>query len=446
MDPNGTGLGAWLVAMNDNCQGNTKAVALSRASDTSGTTLNWTFCNFSTAAPGGCGPGGGPVPLATGVRSGQNISQQTWAGDPVMASTRGAYGPNDIVALVNMATSNYPGTNIDDMIVVALSFDGGLTFSQTIYANQGHCNDGSQDQPAIAFDTSNFPPRLLVTWRYNAHPGQPDNSYGACTQFFDIDPNTHQVFGQPQLPQEVQNLNRQPFRGVGGLAIQGLNGRISIVYSNTDYVPGCPSSPIDVGFYHVSSDNGGLTWSQSVLIRDATTFAPCVANNSVAQSQRVFGFVQDSLYYHAAFPVSKTSIEVFSSSNKGNTWQLKKTISGGNIGSRFFVSLASDATDRVAASYYETDAQTDTGIIPMIDGATSVLNNVWNGETTTGPSFLTDPGCIPCRTLGDYAGIASKPRQSRLQKTYLPAWISFPPGRPSNGLEPRGTATRASVD
>lgn len=430
-----TGVASWLVGVNDRCAG---GVGLARASDT-GFPLTWNYCNLTT----GCGPGGGAVPPAT---DGMGITQTGWVSDPFLASTR--INP-DVVAYTSLANSNASGTN-PNMVVAAISFDGGITFGTNIYVNSGKCGDGTQDQQAAAFDTTIYPPRLWVVWRWNSK-----GTYGACSRYFDIDPVAQMVLPSPPA-QEVQNLDRTPFYGVGGLLVRGQNGRVTVVYSNSDHHYDCPTTPDkEMKWESVSSDDTGISWHPSVLIRDSMTFAPCQAANNMSNYMRTFGFINDNLGdYYVALPTAKATVEVWRSTDQGNSWGSGaiKTITGG-AGSRIYPFLASDGASRIAIHYYSTDLATDTRITPIFEGAINAPNGAWDPETAVGPTFPIDTAAGPCtqntpqcRTLGDYVGIAAKPYTVRGVKTYLPAWTQFPPGRPSIPSEERSTATRVSCD
>jgi hypothetical protein len=442
----------WLVGLNSVCAPGLGG--LGRAID-NGSAPSWSYCNMIAAPPitTGCGPGGGSVPFATGFQNGNPITQTAFAGDPYLASTRIAFtGPSgtfggDIVAYTNIAASNASGSN-PNMVVAAVSFDSGLTFTSNLYVNEGHCDDGSQDQQAAAFDTTVFPPRLWVTWRWNSK-----GTFGACVRGFTTDPSTRTItpLGPPT---EVQNLDRTPFYGVGGLIVRAQNGRVSIVYSNSDHHYDCPSPPTnEMKFLSVSSDDNGVTWTPSTLILDTNTFAPCLANNNVSNEMRTFGFINDNLGdYYAAFLSAKDTIQIFLSHDQGNTWTPTPIhqIGPGFNGSLIQPFLASDGASRIGLFFYGTDTATDTIITPTFEGAKNAVSNLWDPVTAAGPSFPIDVAGGPCsqntnqcRTLGDYSGIAAKifpgpQRQPPL--TYLPAWSAFPPGRPSVVGEERPTA------
>ncbi len=321
------------------------------------------------------------------------------------------------------------------------------------YVNQGHCDDGVQDQPAAAFDTTVFPPRLWVAWRHNGSGG----TYGACVQYFDIDPIARAVIPSPNPPQEVQNLDRTPFYGVGGLIVRAQNSRVSLVYSNSDHHWDCPTSPDkEMKWFSVSSDDAGVSWTPSNLIRDTTTFAPCLAANNMSNEMRTFGFINDSSGdYYVALPVAKDQIEVWRSTTQGDSWlpgPVWTTFARGGSGSRAQPFLASDGASRLGLMYYETDTATDTRVTPRLVAATNAASGFWDPPQAAGSSFVIDTAAGPCsqntqqcRTLGDYAGIAARVKNTR-GPTYLPAWTAFPPGRPNVVGEERATAVAATVN
>lgn len=329
----------------------------------------------------------------------------------------------------------------------------GATFSPagtpTQYVNEGLCNDGKQDQQAAAFDLDGVPApsaRLYVVWRYNAHPGQPLGTYGACIRAADVDPVNRVItwLGQPSV---VGNMTTEFGYGVGGLIVQaggaGTSNRVTVVYSNSDHFYTCPAGGTqNMAWVAVSSDDWGMTWGPSVVIRSTNQFAPCLANDSMVNRQRTFGFVRDAAGdYYAALPVSRNSIEVWRSTNRGDTWTRMKVFSGGTqYLERFWPTLASDAAGRVGIHYYTTDRATGTRITPMFVGLKNASTNNWDPETAIGPTFPAEVPQLPCtpkttqcRVLGDYIGMAAKPRTLELQRTYLPAWSTFvgPSGTPN---------------
>lgn len=454
---------SWLVGANDFCVG---GLGLARAIDSGNTAPSWTsYCTMAVGSPTipGCGPGGGDVPRASNVSGTvqQLAGPAGWQSDPYLATTRINFAPSgrDIVTYTALANS---GVAQLQMIVTAISFDGGVTFPFNLYVNDSFgsgtgCDDGIQDQPAAAFDTTVFPPRLWVTWRHNGSGG----TYGACTQFIDIDPNalTIKLGGtSSQPPQNVQNLDRTPFYGVGGLVVRAQNGRVTIVYSNSDHHYNCPSPPTnEMKWESVSSDTAGVTWTPSTLIRDSMTFAPCLMNNNYVNEIRSHGFINDATGdYYAALPVGKDTIEVWRSTDQGNTWGPAPVLTiparSGN-GSRAKPWLASDGAARLGLFWYESDTSTDMRVTPTFRAARNATTGLWDAQAAAGAVFLIDTASGPCnmnteqcRTLGDYAGMAAKIHTTRAQKTYVPAWTAFPSGFPSVVGNERATAVSASVD
>jgi len=118
---------SWLVGMNSFLN---PACGLAVASDTA-PPLAWAkWCTIDHDCNGGA-----PAPPATDVPRGGFVTQQSCDGDPFLASTRIAYGGGyypggDVVVYIAMATSTLMGAS-HDMIVGAVSFDGGGTFGTT---------------------------------------------------------------------------------------------------------------------------------------------------------------------------------------------------------------------------------------------------------------------------------------------------------------------------
>ncbi len=415
------------------------------------------------------------VPAAHGdpLDIGSNTSTILLA-DGVLASTRSApSGGVDIVAYVTTAfgsdqtptTTTHLAPVDPDMIVAIISFDGGVTFTQSVYVNEFHCNGltSSVDQPSAAFDTTVFPPRLWVAWRWNAEARTVLGTYGACTQFFDIDPIAKTVLmplPRPK-PQEVQNLDRSPFQGIGGLVVQAQSGLVSIVYSNSDHHYDCPSSTNEMKWLSVSSSDQGKHWTSSSLIRDTNSFAPCLANGNVENYKRTFGFINDAVGdYYVALPTAQDTVQVFRSIDQGTTWSPPIHTLSGNVGSRIHPTIASDGPGRIALHYYTTDIATDTFLTPVFIGSSNVALDFWDIERSVGPSFPIDhwTGCaadtagnlLQCRTLGDYLGMGFKPHGPIVRDeppvfSYLPAWTAFSDNPISLLGSERVTATRVAL-
>lgn len=424
---------------------------LGRAPDVAN--LVWTYCDFRAASPNGCGPGAGPVGWATGFINGAAISQYAFDGDPYLASTR--RNP-EVVVYTNIGSSNWISANQYDMVVAAFSWDSGVTFSDvgtpTQYVNEGACNEGKQDQQAVTFDLDGVPPplaRAYVVWRHKQA-----GTYGGCIRAADVDPVGHVItwLGPPNV---IQNMTVELGYGIGGAIVQaggaGTSNRVTVVYSNSDHFYTCPSGGTqNMAWVAVSSDDWGQTWGPSVVIRATNLFEPCLANNSMVNRNRTFGFLRDAAGdYYAALPVSKKVIDVFRSTNRGDTWTRIARFNENTVGSRFWPTLASDAAGRLGMHYYVTDKATDTRITPMFVGWRNAPMNDHDPETAVGLTFLSQVPQLPCspstndcRTLGDYIGMAAKPRTGEMQKTYLPAWTKFVGASQVGNEQPFATRVR----
>jgi len=473
---------AWVVGVNSS---NGKSITgFGRATDTpSGTLPPWTYCNFT---PGngltGCGPAAAAVPMfclpgpspACGISGGK--TQKSWLGDPTVVTTRLDDG---FVGYVSLARSTgFTGSGADE-VVISMSNDGGLSFTATDWVNVAgpdSCDYGTQDQPHAYIDrlTENDPtppalgrPSIWVVWRHNGA-----GSYGGCIRGGFINTGTPSI-QWTDSGHSVANMQHSFGYGIGGVMIgaipvaPGVPERVTIVYSNTDNILGlncpngncqqcCPTSAPwptqSIEWYSVSTDDGGVTWNNSVSIRHTDSYNECAANGTVANAGlRSFGYVPEPLIgdeYVAVQPTQST-IELYRSTDLGHTWSAGPVrVFGGvsSVGSAIFPALNTDGRDRIAIYFYTTDQPTDTLITPQFAAARAASLNDWDPITTLGHGFCAEPpvvgiNCTPfscsnnacnnvypnqaTRNLGDYMEMGAKIRTGEFDLSYLPAWSAY---------------------
>lgn len=275
-----------------------------------------------------------PVPMAP--------NQSAWLGDPVVAAAPrravNSTSPPSAGGIVAASMLGSSGPSKQDMVLLSWSTDGGATFRQTVQVNGGadtgnfNCNNGKVDQPHFAFDASDPSAAFYIVWRYRSNGGL---MYGACIRAGYFDTTT----SPPQLiwinsSYEIQNLNREPFWGVGGLMVSpyalGPNGDgvsephgVTVVYSYTDnFHTDCPATA-DMQWYSVTTNNYGASWSNSNQIYDATSFVPCTpANKYVRVNRGTFGVARDENSGTLQVVVNDTqnTALAFNSSDEGSSW------------------------------------------------------------------------------------------------------------------------------
>jgi len=354
---------------------------------------SWNDCD---ATMSGCGGSGAMVPMAP--------NQQNWRGDPGIAADPSQPG---VVVATNLANSSNDQGN-PNMVVASLSFDGGRTFTSTLQVNDQSCSSGDQDQQAIAFDPTTSPATVWIAWRHNGAAGTGTGTYGACVRGGTVNTTTRTIdwLGDAQ---DVENLDRTPFYGVGGLLVQAGEGAVTVMYSNSDHIFDDCSSDKQIRWFTVTSFNDGVDWTASHEIYDTDSFDWCSFSGASQNGLRAFGFVRDpGGTYWAAVHDSHESIRVFMSDDYGFTWAAvhRELISPSR--SFLFPTLGADASGRILLSFYESDS-TDTDVRrAVVAGAGFFDPTSWSGPAPTGVSpFFDAPSGTANRAMGDYDSISA---------------------------------------
>ena len=360
----------------------------------------WTACDVTQPA---CT--GGLNPLAPG--------QFNWRGDPAIAAEGRRSG---VVVAVNMANSVDHPTDVEpDMVVAALSTDGGRTFTRSFEVTSGKpCADGNQDQPAIAVDNATTPPTFYVAWR-NATSGPS----GACVQAFTVD-RLNQVINFIGTATEVTNLDRSPFYGVGGLLLQANAGVLTLMYSNTDHRFYDCSSGLEVKWFTTTSTDYGVHWDHNTEIYDTHNFTWCATSSGVYRGKRDFGFARgsDGTYWAAVNDTAGT-IRIFSTTDPTTAWTPGPTMI---LTEAWQPTVVVDENNTVGVSFFGTDLS-DTQISMYFTAKT--LTSGWSL-----PVSLTAPFGLPAPVpgtvnveLGDFLVNAAVPSAfSPSHGTFLNAW------------------------
>lgn len=448
----------------------------------------WHTCNANT--PGPCF-----VQKASG--------QSAWVGDPVIASAPLEWvNSSPSGAGVVLASSLGNDTNGKlDMVVISVSLDGGTTFSQGInVAGAGDCPGGIVDQPDIAFDPS-APGTFYAVWRYDGGDVSLGATFGACIQGGQIlFPGNFPPGGPPpgfnltcfstggsfaclhlfNGPYEIQNLDRSPGHGVGGMIVQplsegllkgiGPSNSVTVMYNNTDDFHEDCSGPYEMRWFSVSTGDDGFSWSSSHQVLDANGYMPCTPGNRYIKATRgTFAFKRDSTgTLWAAVNDTENTAQIFNSSNEGSSWGFDATAFFPGI---YQPVLSADRDGGVALWFYGATNATGGGLgsttTPLIMARSPKfpVPNVWTEPqeavtpvgsgtfpsvvlsactTDCGPPGTGCPGlfggqncghcvggqCVGTRGLGDYQGMTFvptgldllKPSSQDSNKQYVPAW------------------------
>lgn len=354
-----------------------------------------------------CGTGGGPVMKPPGV--------SRFAGDPWLVTDRLGH-----LVYMNMALGNDGQTKY---IVAGISLDGGRTIRRTVIVNENKCNDGEEDQPAAAFDTTVNPPELWVVWRHRGKGAK----FGACFRHGHLNLSTAGVdwaLASTGLDEAspVTLPRSDDLYGIGAVTVQAGDGAATIVSSGSDNVLGavCPgtSSTGGVTWFSTTTTDGGLSWHPSVAIMTTSLFEVCTASDLLQASIRDFAFVRDDAgRYYAALNNAATEITVWQSEDQGAHWRLpaRATVPAGTR-SMWFPTLASAAGGHVALSYYATDS-TDKAAAPFITATHDSRDpSAWEPPVALAPFVpirtSRDPRLREPRLFGDYMGMAAFPMES----------------------------------
>lgn len=367
----------------------------------------------------GCGGPGATVPNAPGA--------VFFLGDSAIAAD-----PSQPQVVVATNLANSPNSTVADRVVASLSFDGGRTFRSTVQVADDDCANGRQDQQAMAFDPTTVPATLWVTWR---HAGS--DTYGACVRGGTVNVAMSRIdwLGPSQ---EVENLDRTPFYGVGGLTVQAGDQAVTVVYSNTDHAFFDGSSDKQVRWFSVTSFNNGIDWGPSHEIYDSHGFEWAIFNNQHVNALRAFGFARDlGGDYWVALQDSRESIRVFHSADLGSSWT---QVANPRFPSRelLFPALAADSVGQVGLSFHVSDSSGNNYSRWFVGGQGSFDPTSWSLPRQISAVQAAPPGTPGgtsfqntslSRRLGDYDGMtAVDPTQFPSGgATFVPAWTTFDP-------------------
>ncbi len=369
--------------------------------------INWTSCNADQSGP--CF-----VP--------KHPSQKNWRGDPAIAAAPQGGG---IVVAANLANTTDDSGN-PNMIVAALSFDGGRSYGNTQWVNGDGCTDGDQDQEAIAFDPTTTEPTVWIAWRHNGAAGL-SGTYGICVRGGTVNAAAHTIdwFGPSE---EMQNLDRAPFHGAGGLLIQPAHDAVTVMYSNTDRADTsifCSTHDTQVKWFTGTTTDAGASWSSSHLVYDTQTFHWCTSGLHYQNGLRAFGFVRDSYGdLWAAVHDSPGTIRTFTSTDEGTTWIANRVISVIGFPDLLFPTLAAGAGGRVGLTFYGSEsAERTMRMFFTAKGYDPAQPQRWSFPLAYGNVFLASG--LLSRSLGDYLGMTVVPSGSFHfgdDETFLPLY------------------------
>jgi hypothetical protein len=361
------------------------------ASSTNGG-VNWHVCDAPAIAPNGCGPGGGPVPVALGDLV---LLQATrWRGDPNIAAS----ADGRTVVMSNLADTSDQGSNPakPNGIVVSTSLDGGHTFINSDFANAplsllADCRLGAAvDQQSLTADAT-VPNRYYVAWRWRSSE---EGIYGACGIEFDVDPNTG-LTSLPGTPTSVQ-ISHDLVDGVGGLLAQESGDEVTVVYADKGTAARtpdvCEHGSIATTWRSSTSIDHGKTWQFTGTIASASPPACIpVGQTAVQTSLRDFAFVRSGNALFAATPMDDNQgFSIFTSGNLGQTWEPLQDVRL-STAYTFYPALSADDRGRVALSFQAIETASDG----------SLLVRTWIAALPAGASSFVGPVPISGGYLAD---------------------------------------------
>ena len=195
------------------------------------------------------------------------------------------------VAFVGLADTNgkSEGSDGDELAVAAVSTNGGGSFDGLTVVNSDGCGTGGYvvDQPDAKFDYTTSPATLWVVYRWRASSG---GTYGACIRRGIVDtsvsPATIHWLGAAT---NIEGIGTgAAFPGVGAVRVVAGDGVVTVAYSSSAFIQGCPSGTAAIDWGSVDSYDNGQTWVDNAKIFDSGDFHWCVASNTVAVGLRSF--------------------------------------------------------------------------------------------------------------------------------------------------------------
>jgi hypothetical protein len=161
---------------------------------------------------------------------------------------------------------------------------------------------------------------LVVAWRHAGvvNPG----AYGACTRRYFIDASN--LLQPMDDAHAVDNLG---LASIGAVRVRAGGGVMTVVYSTTDGVPGCPNTGTSSeGVASVSSYDWGATWTPGNPIFSGSNYSGCVLSGQVdiGRGPRNFDYVRavDGTNY-VVYQDTKSTLRLFMNTSYGapmNGW------------------------------------------------------------------------------------------------------------------------------
>jgi len=371
--------------------------------------------------------GSGP-PLARGAPlSGTPLDQVRFMGDPAVVAT----GQPGVVAYASMAASAAAAPSDADMLVVAVSTDGGETFATTTQVNDRIGQSWTTDEPDVAVDESDpAGPSIWITWRaYGASAVADAYTYVRGGR---IDPRTGAV-SWIDNGHDVPTTRALQQVGPPRIAADSSDGtqRILLAYPEHTTVPGCPSGPVGQKYVVDVSTDGGASWPLRRWFSGPNTreIPLCALDppggSQVNVSSRI-GFVFDRQARALLVALAESATFGAGTTRNGSVIRvLRRTLSELESGDgawtlvhsavspaggrwQFMPELAVDGNGHVALAYYESDAATN-GLVSTWAAGSPDHGLTWRAPLQLSPGFTM----AAMRSIGDYLSITAVPLAAR---------------------------------
>lgn len=270
-----------------------------------------------------------------------------------------------------------------------------------------------------------------MAWRHNG-----SGTYGLCVRGFYVVPGQYAIeWLGPSY--EVENVDRTPFFGVGGVRVRHHSDLLTVVYSNSDHdeFNGCPGG-LEMRWFSNSSPDFGHSWSASHQIFDSHDFNWCFGRNTLTQGFRSFSFDVDFVgTYWAAIVESPNRIRVFYSIDRTN-WVADTVFTTAAVRTMGHPAIAGDGRGNIGLSFYETDTNNTPRVSRWFAARSSDLTQPWSVALPIETTFDI-PTAASGRGLGDYQGMSAVNPDlfpGADGGTFFPVWT----GRAASGLVVRG--------
>lgn len=407
--------------------------------------VRWQYCNAVPVRGSSCTP----VPMAP--------SQAKWRGDPALAAA--ADSSRIVVAVTLGQSSSAAASDTSDMIVAAISLDGGHSFANTVQVNKG-CGGGDEDQPAATFDPDDPSHIVWVVWRSRGAV-----FYGICVRGGTIGTSSAglPIINWFDAAHSVQLSDGPQLQDIGSVFVRAGLSRagdeaVTIVWGDADNASAL-FDPCGFGgsFRWTSASahrdaSGVWNWGSRHNFGDTNRWAWCAGtppggrvHSAHLNEWRNYGFARmprtpdSSCVADPADPkdralwvavqASPTLFQTYYSLDTGESWIKDQGI--GTIGrDGLMPSMDADAAGRLGLFFVSADSS-QSAFGPAFAGNSTGLPGAWSPATwliPDDPTFPVPSETAPAsRAMGDYQSVAGMRDGAfpGIPGTFAPVWTSL---------------------